>query len=324
MPGDYNAWHSAEAMAEALFGNFEDADPQIDGLPARFGNLPATTPLPDVRRDLQAAVRELATLRPLTDPIHQTDALAVIDRLDDLIAAASLPGITTADFLNYLRGENEKLPPAFESLLDFRKRLEPLPSVDGWDQGPRNDTIDGWRAFLETWPNSPKAEAASFRLTRLIARQYRTSRRVAAFQFPEAPIPNGYKRVNVRRTDPANDPAAVLAAIASHETAYPNGRYRDDLNLLRAGALIDAGQLADAVALLENILANPAQRDLHVIAALDFADVAQRLLDPEQRAAAASAIRRTPGALAHLRLLVDGDTFLSRLKPLMPWLAAEG
>jgi hypothetical protein len=157
-------------------------------------------------------------------------------------------------------------------------------------------------------------------MTRLIARQYRTSRGIEAFHFPDAPIPNGYKRVEVERAEPANDPEAVIAAIRQHQARFPADRYRDDLNLLMAGALIDKGDFSQALALLESILGNPIQRDLHVIAALDFADVAQRLLDPESRAAVANAIRRTPGTLAHLRLLVDGDTFLSRLKPLMPWL----
>jgi hypothetical protein len=98
------------------------------------------------------------------------------------------------------------------------------------------------------------------------------------------------------------------------------GRYQDDLNLLRAGALIDAGKFPQALVLLESILSNPTQRDLHVIAALEFSDIAQRLIDPEQRASSASAFRRTPGAINQLRRLVDGDTFLSRLKPLLPWL----
>jgi predicted negative regulator of RcsB-dependent stress response len=120
--------------------------------------------------------------------------------------------------------------------------------------------------------------------------------------------------------DPANDPEAVIAAIRQHEARFPAGRYRDDLNLLMAGALIDSGKFAQALVLLDSILANPVQRDLHVVASLEFAEIAQRLIDPEQRAQAAKAIRRSPGAMKRLALLVDGDTFLSRLKPLMPWL----
>ena len=177
-----------------------------------------------------------------------------------------------------------------------------------------------WSEYLDHYPDSPKAEAASFRLTRLPARQYRGSRRISAFHFPEAPIPNGYKRLVVARPDPANDPEVILAAIAAHEERFPAGRYPDDLNLLRAGALIDAGKFDHALELLDRILSNPSQRDLHVIAALDFADIAQRLLVPAERATVAGAMRDAPDALMCLRRLVEGDTFLSRLQPLMPWL----
>jgi hypothetical protein len=167
------------------------------------------------------------------------------------------------------------------------------------------------------------AEAASFRMTRLIARQFRSSRRIAAIHFPDAPIPEGYKHVLVERSNPANDPKAVLAAIRDHEDRFPQGRYRDDLNLLRAGALMDDRQYAQALLLVENILRNPKQSDLHVLAALEFADMAQQLLEPSKRAAIAIAFRRTPGAMAHLRAVVKGDTFLSRLHPLMAWVEGQ-
>jgi hypothetical protein len=273
-----------------------------------------------VRKSIKAAMRELDEFRALTNPEEQESVVLVIDRLDDLLAAASLSGIRVEDLSRYAAGDFKSLPPVFKSLLDYRDRVKALTDVDGNETGLKNDTIEGWREFLETYPDSPKAEAASFRMTRLVARQYRTSRRISAFHFPEAPIPNGYKRLEVARMDPANDPEAVIAAIRQHEARFPAGRYRDDLNLLMAGALIDSGKFAQALVLLDSILANPVQRDLHVVASLEFAEIAQRLIDPEQRAQAAKAIRRSPGAMKRLALLVDGDTFLSRLKPLMPWL----
>ncbi len=327
MPGDYNSYNAAEAMSAALFGVHDENNPdrenaaaEIAGLAAPFENLDSNTPLAKIRSDLKEARRKLDKLRANTAPTDQVEVVAVIDRLDDLLAAASLKGIRTADFLEYAKGGRDSLPPAFKSLRDFRDRLKVLTDADGNETGLKNDTIEGWRSFLELHPDSPKAEAASFRMTRLIARQFRTSRRIEAFHFPDAPIPNGYKHVEVHRADPANDPDAVIAAIRQHQERFPEGRYRDDLNLLTAGALIDKGEFSQALALLESILGNPSQRDLHVVAALEFSDVAQRLLDPASRAAAAKAIRRTPGAMDHLRLLVDGDTFLSRLKPMMPWL----
>jgi hypothetical protein len=143
---------------------------------------------------------------------------------------------------------------------------------------------------------------------------------VRAFHFPAAPIPNGYKHIVVDRHLPAPNPKLVLAAIDDHEARYSTGRYQEDLDLLRAGALIDAGDFGRAMELLEKVLANPAQLDLHGPAVLEFGDLAQRLLDPEQRLKATSAFRRRPGAMNILRCLVAGDTCLARLAPLMPWL----
>ena len=114
---------------------------------------------------------------------------------------------------------------------------------------------------------------------------------------------------------------AVIAAIRAHEQRFPDGRYREDLALLEAGALIDAGRFPRALSLLDAVLSNPVQKDLHVIAALELADIAQRLLIPEERAAVAKALRNSPAQMERVRLMVDGDTFLSRAKPLMPWLA---
>jgi TolA-binding protein len=327
MPGDYNSYNAASALIGALNGHslFEqpddsDASGKIDALGAGFAALdPKETPAV-ARKRIKAAMRELDEFRALTNPEEQGSVVLVIDRLDDLLAAASLPGIRGEDLSRYAAGDFKSLPPAFKSLLYYRDRVKVLTDVDGNETGLKNDTIEGWREFLETYPDSPKAEAASFRMTRLVARQYRTSRRISAFHFPEAPIPNGYKRLEVIRTEPASDPEAVIAAIRQHEARFPAGRYRDDLNLLMAGALIDSEKFALALELLDLILANPVQRDLHVVAALEFADIAQRLIEPDQRAQAAKAIRRGQGGRERLRRLVDGDTFLSRLKPLMPWL----
>lgn len=325
MPGDYNSYNAAGELTAAIFGTERNFDWNPDERIERFNldpilNADPRTPLTAIHRELSKAARDFDRLRANSDPEHQSDVIAMIDRIDDLRAAASLNGIRTSDFLNYANGRHKELPTEFASLLDFRKRLQMLKNSEGFEIGPRNDTIAGWREFLDRYPESPKAEAASFRLTRLIARQYRGSRRITAFHFPEAPIPNGYKRLVVARPDPANDPEVVLAAIAIHEERFPDGRYADDLNLLRAGVLIDASKYAQALELLDAVLANPTQRDLHVIAALDFADIAQRLLVPAERVMVARAMRNTPGAMMRLRRLTEGDTFLSRLQPLMPWL----
>ncbi len=331
MPGDYNPANSASALMRALMGKSDAQDnhhgpalEKIAAILARVDNPDPKTPLSTIRKNLDAAKREIAALRAGTDPDEQNDVVAAIIRLDDLSAAASLKDIRATDFLSYVKGETEHLPPSFRSLLDYKQRLQSSTDDTGADLGPKNDTVDGWRSFLDLYPDSPKAEAASFRMTRLIARQYRTSRKITAVHFPEAPMPGGYKHLEVFRVNPETDPDAVLYAIREHEKRFPMGRYLDDLNLLRAGTLIDSGNFADALVLLDGILENSSQRDLHVIAALEFADIAQRLLDPAQRTLVAKALKSTPGAFVRLRLLADGDTFLSRLQPLMPWLEKNG
>jgi hypothetical protein len=330
MPGDYTSANSVRAMLE-VFDHRPHRDPwdpdeaaealhaEIAKLPARFDNPPPGTKLKDLRRDLLNAKRQLDKLRPATDPDAQEEVLAAIDRLDDLAAAASLPDITVAEFADYANGRHDSLPPQFKSLLDFRERLKILKDENDNDQGPANDTIAGWREFLETYPDSPKREAASLRLTRLIARQYRGAILVRAFHFPDAPIPNGYKHIAPDRPQP-NRPEVVLDAILNHQSNHSTGRYQDDIDLLRAGALTDSGNPSEALMLLEKILANPAQRDLHPVALLNLGEIALDLLEPAKRLPAATALRTHPASMALVKRLILGDTCLSRLQPLLPWL----
>lgn len=327
MPGDYNPSNAAAALTAAVFGFDEenrpgdqDTDEKIDQVVNFAEQIDAAKPLAKIRKELETAKADLDLLRVRTDPDSQWNVVGAIDRIDDLRAAASLPGIKAADLKNYALGIRNNLPAGFASLLDYRDRLTVLTDADGNETGHKNDTIQGWREFLEKYPDSPKAEAASFRLTRLIARQTRGRKTIDAFHFPDAPIPNGYKFLKVERPNGNTDPAETLAAIRDHESRFPMGRYQDDIQLLRAGALIDSGEYSKALAILENLLGNPVQTDLHTVASLEFADIAQRLLDPETRASVAKAIRGNPAAMKHLRQLVRGDTFLWRLTPLMKWL----
>lgn len=330
MPGDYSSANSVRAMLEILDHRphrepwepneaAENLHAEIGKLPAKFDNPAPGTKMKDLRRDLVETKRQLDKLRAGTDPDNQDEVLAAIDRLDDLAAAASLPDITVAEFADYANGNHDSLPPQFKSLLDFRDRLRILKDENDNDKGPANDTIAGWREFLETYPDSPKREAASLRLTRLIARQSRGTLLVRAFHFPEAPIPNGYKRIEPERPQPAN-PQATLDAILNHQANHSTGRYQDDLDLLRAGALTDANNPSEALMLLEKILANPAQRDLHPVALLNLGEIALDLLDPAKRTRTAAALRSHPASLSLVKRLILGDTCLSRLHPLLPWL----
>ena len=330
MPGDYTPWRSSEAMVDALTGRRfdrweddpeeEEAYAKIEAMPAKFEDPEAGMGIAKLRRDLDGARAEVQKLRAKTDPTSQGGVLAVIGRLDDLAAALAVPGVTMEDFRNYVGGQRKKLPGAFASLLEFDRRMEPVLDGDGMEVGKRRDTIDGWREFLERYPESPKAEVASFRMVRLVARQQRSRVSVAAFAFPEAPIFGGYKRVAVTRNDPEGRPELVLAALDEHDARFPKGRYRDDLDLLRAGALMDAGRMGEALFLIDRVLSNPMQRDLMTVAGLHFAELAQGLLEVERREGVVGAFREHPQSLVWLERLVAGDTFLRRLEPMMPWL----
>jgi TolA-binding protein len=314
MPGDYSPDNSVTAMVNTLFGKPPYSYGDDGALAKKLNDIisPIENPAPEITiaeilNQLDEAGQKLAGIRRETNPGDIDSIVQAINTLDDLKAAASLPNISAGDFHHYATGEHDSLPPAFKSLVEF-----PNPLAD--------DAPAQLNAYLENYPNSPKAEAASFIMTRLIARKYRSHLQISGFPFPDAPILDGYKQVEVIRENPEINPSEVLAAIDAHEARFPKGRYRDDLNLLRAGALTDAGNFQDSLALLDSILGNPEQTDLHSIAALEFMDIAQRLLDPAQRIGVAEAMRQSPGGMKRLKLLVKGDTFLARLKPMMPWL----
>ncbi len=320
MPGDYNQVNSVRAILEALGGkDAETGDPGGEAKPLPWSGLdaPADHSLADIRKDLESKQAELRKASGRFNAAE--DYVDALNRLDDLLAATSLQGITPLDFSNYAAGHSSALPPAFSSLLDFRERLAPRMDDDGFRR-PERDTFDSWNEFLMNHPDSPKAEAASLRCIRALARTFRPQIAVRAFQFPEAPITNGYKRVEARGDGQPNDPARLLALIAGHEARFPANRYAADLKLWKSGALIDLGRFSEATALVTSLLDDPGQPDLREAAALNFCDIAQRLLDPAQRTTVAAALHENPGSLDKLRLLVEGDTYLSRLEPLMPWL----
>ncbi len=325
MPGDYNPANSHAAMLEALGGSGEESDAGEESEEARAEILAILQAieepeegitLPEMRERIAAGRREMDKWRGKTDPANQGEVIAAVDRMDDLAAAASLEGIGMEDYRNYAAGRMDGLPGAFESLVDFRERLKPL----GMEQEPVDDTMGGWRSFLENYPGSPKAEAAALRLTRRVARLFRTRVTVQAYAFPEAPITGGYKRVVVLRDDIKDGTDFVMSMIGEYDARFPDGRYRDDIDLLRAGVMIDRGEPELALGLIQRILETPWQRDLHGVAVLNFGEIAEELGAPGRREGAIRAFRENPEAVETLRKLATGDTYLSRLKPLLPWL----
>ncbi|MEO7100634.1 MAG: tetratricopeptide repeat protein, partial [Luteolibacter sp.] len=321
MPGNYGQDHSVTSMVSSLFGKPPVDFQEEDALVKKIAEITSLSENPDpkvtlaeIRKNLAEASRMLTELRQTTNPGEINRIVQAINRLDDLKAAAALQNINADDYRNFVAGNNDALPAPFKSLVEFNKPMELA------DSGETENGFARLKTFLETYPDSPKAEAASLDLTRGIARKYRSHLQISSSSRAEAPIFNGYNHIEVIRDISEINAAEVFAAIDAHEARFPNGRYRDDLNLLRAGALTDSGNFEKSLSLLDSILTNPTQTDLHTLAALEFMDIAQRLLDPEQRIAAAEALRHAPGSMERLKLLVNGDTFLSRLKPMMPWL----
>ncbi len=89
-----------------------------------------------------------------------------------------------------------------------------------------------------------------------------------------------------------------------------------EVDLLEAGARIDAMEYKSALALLMPILRSERHEDLQMIAILEFAMIAAEWIHLENRGAALEAFQAEPGAMAILLRLVEGNTFLSRLRPM--------
>lgn len=321
MPGDFRSGESLRLATLDLFPDlFPDpaADEKISALLRPLDRLPRDTNFAQILKTLNIAANRAQQIRKNIHPSSQFAAVRMIDQIDDLKAAASLPGIQPTDFFDYLAGRHENLPASFNSLLAFRALAgNPDPYLAD------SDIDETWRNFLTKYPDSPKSEAASLRCVRLMTRRLCGRAEIRAVHFPDSPIAAGYKQVKRMNRQAGHATDAVFKEIERHERRFPRGRYQDDINLLKAAALADSGDPRAALTIIEGILNNPAQRDLQMVATVEMMGIAQQLLVPEQRLAAANAFRSNPGAIDHLQRLVEGQTFLSRLKPMMPWLSSR-
>lgn len=332
MPGNYSPSNSVNAIV-AIFASGHSDQKWIEGeydqpiketslLKETFSKIDPTTSLTEIRSSLADAKRRQNEVRKKMSPLTNLGIIDSVVWLDDLICAASLDDIGTQDFINYKDGHYDKLPASFVSFVDFQNKAQ-IQSTGNYEVGTIHGGINAWKEYLETYPDSPKAEAASLRLVRLTARLQRGRINVGAFNFPDAPIQGGYKHIRHEDVWLKPAPEKVLEMLVAHEKRFPAGRYQQDINLLKAECLIDECQLSPALDLLLEVLDDPLTSDLHPIAALDFCDISQRLLDTLQRNQVVTAFRENPKALPKLKLLVYGNTFLSRLKPMMAWLESE-
>lgn len=343
MPGDYSPGNSAYGIERALespgkprwdpWREVHRVNREWEALVQRIGALQnlwageGALGIGELRELVGGIYAEFDALRPQLD---RDQILQFVDHLDDLRSAVAAPNLNAAAFRNYaalrlgggalpaVEGAWQPLAPWLEFQAVLRLRFAPD------DSALRR--MQPWQEYLEKFPDGPKSEAASLRVLRTRIRDLLPIPQVEAFRFPEAPIPGGYKRLSRQIKLTPLFLGKLDEAIAEHRSRFPGGRYEADLRLLQAALAAETGRHAEALDWLSAAIDDPAHRELRLDAALQFAEIGLRLLDLDERPAVAAAFRAKPEALKKLRHLAHGDTCLSRLRPLLPWLerAPEG
>ncbi|QJE95920.1 tetratricopeptide repeat protein [Luteolibacter luteus] len=325
MAGDYSSWRAAEAMAWAISHpdgsrwSWYEADPSAEGAAKRIMDgirrLPTADEagIEDIRSRLATWQKDFEELRP---KLVADTVLVTVNHLDDLTIAASVPGVSADLFRRYadLRLNDVPPPPADGDWVP----LAPLLAV--LQRHHAGGSEESWRTYLQQYPDSPKAEAVSLVLLRQQVRRYCRVPQVRGFEFPEAPIPRGYKRMSKGLNPDRSALVGLDDEIEVFQKRFPNGRYAADVSLLRASVAIEARNFERALPDLASVLSDPSHPELRMDAALHLADCGLRLLDPNERRAVAAAFRKNPAAMPFLRNLVYGDTCLFRLRPMMNWL----
>ena len=126
------------------------------------------------------------------------------------------------------------------------------------------------------------------------------------------------------RTDPEKLPLAA-AAFAACEAEFPQGRYARDLRFWRAVHALDHADWATGLPVIVSVLDDPAQGDLHMDAALNFAAACMLLLEkPEHRPALIAVLRENAALQGRLWQFMHTGTSGSRLLPLEGYLREAG
>lgn len=178
-----------------------------------------------------------------------------------------------------------------------------------------------WQEYLKDYPQSLKREAAVFQLARAVTRQHRGWTRVNNHDWPEAPFPGTYVRLQVDREKPF-DAARANAALDAYTKAYPNGRYLADVNLLRAGVAVDAGDYSQALRLLCGAVGDANHKELYLDAALALAQCFELLHHPEKRRPLAQAIAADPLAWDRFTVFTHSASCGQRLRVYEDWVAS--
>jgi len=197
-------------------------------------------------------------------------------------------------------------------------------AASGRGEGSVAARLAVWDAYLARHPDSPKAEAAGLRRLRLKVRDAVSYPRFAAFHFPRAPITVGYKTLDFKVRAPRFHAAPLLGQVADYRKRFPGSRYTRDVDLLEAVVHGASNRPGQALPLLVGVLNDPQHVELRQDAALAFCAVALRLLDGRERGPWLEAFRANPQARVLLRRLAEGETPLSRLRPMLGALRAGG
>ena len=338
MPGDYTPANAADVISQAILDpsigrrqlwDIRDQENDAEKIRNELNQL-ATAPL-----DNPIPFRErLAQIRNHFDAdrrrMNESEILSLVGDLDDLATVAAVPDFSD-DLLRRYAGIrfSETLPPVpdgdLEPLAPWIGFLDCLYQINHQDSPavPKSDPTQIWQRYLEQFPDGPKSEAASLRLLRQKVRGACPIPQIEAFSFPEAPILGGYKRLDQRPVLSPETSGSLTRELDRYEENYPSGNYRADVLLLRAAVNIGARNYAEGLRALTDVITDPTHPELRMNASLRFAEVGLRLLDKKERPAVAAAFREKREAIHLLKNLTYGDTCLSRLRPMIPWLETE-
>lgn len=333
MPGDYSNWRverNLQQYARTLRPKNADSDPYKKDKTLQPFEKRLHLLLEDQTKDLASYQAELTALQKDFDqarPSIDVECIDVFaDDLDDLLAATKVTDLPPALFRSYAKIRlSRNAPPEaigeWQILAPFLAFLDRICPMEG-DNGRRKkaDNIESWQEYLRLYPQSPKTEAVSLRLLRLKVRACCPLPHIRSFHFPEAPSMGGYKRIAPRTRAHPEDPKALTQELKRYEERFPQGRYKADLSLLRVALAIDQQQEAVALRELTTILRDPQHPELYPLAGRYLAECALKLLEKEARPRMIDALRADSQAREMVRNLALGDTCVSRIRPVLPWL----
>lgn len=273
-----------------------------------------------------AALEKLEELRALCRSAvlrDDSERLPALRMIGDLTAALKVQGLTPMqqeNCLNQAAGESVDL----------------LSHGTGWEDlgayiALRNAEYDRyspeypakWQLWMADYPNSTRMEDASFQFLRAECRRHRGWTRFSNTPWPDGPLRNSsYLIITVDHQVPPSPESAkaVKDLLEAFDHRWPQSKFEADIALLRCGAAIDSKDWPTALDQIIPLVESRDHRELHTAAALLTADLLLHLLEPEDRAALADAIRARPAALKVLARFMTSNTPGGRLLPLRDWL----